>query len=122
MGVVFRLGRRSGDHRRKLMADIAEFIAAMLAALIYGTEDRPRHPFWRAALRAIVFGGGAIFFVSVGLTGRIPPLSLWVGFVWVFASMMLLIGEYECGWPALSLLNAAMMILALIVALRIARP
>lgn len=58
MGVVVRLGRRSGDQGRKLTADI---IASDLAILIFGTGSRRRSPVRRNAPRTIVYGDSAVF-------------------------------------------------------------
>ena len=64
---------------------------------IYGTEDRPRHPFWRNALRTVAFGGAPIALLVI--FGVLAPLLLAFSIMWTCSLLIVLMAEYEIGKP-----------------------
>ena len=79
------------------MEDIFEFIAALIGSKIYGTEARPRHPFWRNSFRFIAFLGlaVAVLYNLDLLNGFEFPLFLVL--LWGFVFFIVFISEYHFG-------------------------
>lgn len=76
---------------------ILELVIAGLSILIYGTEDKPRHPAVRNMVRTIAFGGSAIVIATA--LRLIPDQNFHWGIaaIWLLSSFVVLIGEYEIG-------------------------
>ena len=94
------------------MDSILEFIAALVAVGIYGTEDKPRHPVWRNLLRVFVFGGGAFALANILLPlGIAVPIALSV--VWGFSLVIVLSAEHYFGetWLSLAAMGTGALVL-----------
>ena len=100
------------------MDDVVELLANLLGIGIYGTDERPRHPFWRNALRVFVFGGGVVVACSLlSLFGaeQVPKALV---LVWLLGVAIVFGAEYYLGKPILSgavaLMGLALLALALL--------
>ena len=85
------------------MDDILEFILAIISVTIYGTEDKPRHPFWRNSIRAIAFIGvfvSAASFLNMFGDYEFPFLII---SIWALCSLIVLSAEYYAGSKAVGL-------------------
>ena len=76
---------------------ILELVIAGLSILIYGTEDKPRHPAVRNTVRTIAFGGSAIVIATA--LRLIPDQNVHWGIaaICLLSSFVVLMGEYEIG-------------------------
>ncbi len=85
------------------MADILELVVTFLAIWIYGTEDNPRHPFWRNSVRTVAFSGAFIStagFLSLFGSFKFPFV---ITTIWVFCSLIVITAEYHAGSKKLCL-------------------
>lgn len=77
-----------------MLEGIAEVIAGLFCVLIYGSEERPRHPIWRYLLLGYTFSGFVL--IALGFVGFVSeddiPRAL-IG-IWLFACVIALNGEY----------------------------
>lgn len=80
-----------------LMEDILELVTAIVAASIYGTEDKPRHPFWRNSVRTIAFAGAFVSAASLlNMLGGFE-VPLFITLIWAFCSLIVITAEYDAG-------------------------
>jgi hypothetical protein len=78
------------------MVEIIELFIAAVSFAIYGTDERPRHPFWRNAVRTVAFTGAIIFLASLlGWLNIIFPMALTL--FWCLCGLIVLCAEYEIG-------------------------
>jgi uncharacterized membrane protein HdeD (DUF308 family) len=77
-----------------MLEGIAEVIAGLFCALIYGSEEKPRHPIWRYLLLGYTFSGFVL--IVLGFLGFVSeddiPNAL-IG-IWFFVCVIALNGEY----------------------------
>jgi hypothetical protein len=79
------------------MVELFELIIAALGWLIYGSEEKPKHPIWRNTVRVIAFSGAAVFVaVMLGLAGNIQ-VPLIVSAFWFVCFMIVFSVEYYIG-------------------------
>ena len=100
-----------------IMDSILELLIGLLGHAIYGTPERPRHPFLRNLVRLIAFGGTAIAIAFLfGLTGgfKFPPFAT---FVWLLCSLIVICAEYYVGNPIIA--RAAAMAFVLLFAIAV---
>lgn len=74
-----------------------EFIILFLSWSIYGSEERPKHAFWRNTVRVIAFSGAAVFIAKMlDLTGNVEfPLIL--SALWAICFLIVFSAEYYIG-------------------------
>jgi multisubunit Na+/H+ antiporter MnhB subunit len=82
---------------------IVEVIATILSILIYGTEEKPRHPIWRFLLLSYTFVGFMV--MAAGFLGfvdedDIPRVLI---FIWALSCVVALLGEFEFGSKKIAL-------------------
>ncbi|PIB25651.1 hypothetical protein BFP76_00515 [Amylibacter kogurei] len=76
---------------------IAEIIVTFLGWTIYGSEENPRHPFWRNSVRTVAFLGAFISIASfLNILGDFEFPRVVVGF-WAVCSLMVILVEYYIG-------------------------
>ncbi len=82
---------------KKSMVEILELIIAALGWLIYGSEEKPKHPIWRNTVRVIAFAGAAVLVaVMLDLAGNIQ-VPLIVSAFWFVCFMIVFSAEYYIG-------------------------
>ena len=87
------------------MADVLEFLVGIFAVFVYGTKNQPKHPIWRSALRAFVFGGSLVAVLNLlGIAGEFD-VPLWLIAVWLLCFATVMLAEYYVGKPWLSLVT-----------------
>ena len=94
------------------MDSILEFIAAIVAVGIYGTEDKPRHPVWRILLRIVAFGGGGFALANILLPlGVDVPIVISV--LWGFSLLIVLSAEHHFGraWLSFAAMGTGILVL-----------
>ena len=85
------------------MAEILELVVTFLAIWIYGTEENPRHPFWRNSVRFIAFSG--IFISTAGFLGLFGSFEFpfVITVIWALCSLIVISAEYYVGSKKLCL-------------------
>ena len=79
------------------MVEVLELIIDALGWLIYGSEEKPKHPVWRNTVRVIAFSGAAVFVAAMlNLTGNIE-VPLIVSGLWFLCFMIVFSAEYYIG-------------------------
>jgi hypothetical protein len=98
------------------LEEIFEIIVNFLGYLFYGTDRKPRHPFWRNSVRVLGFGGAWISIMS--LTGIFPgfllPLPIMV--VCTICGLIVLVTEHEFGATKIAYAAIATMIILVLTA------
>lgn len=91
------LSRHYSSMGSMIMEEILELIVMFLARTIYGSEGRPRHPFWRNLIRFIAFGGALASVCNMlGLIGEIE-FSIIIVIIWSICSLIVVCAEYYIG-------------------------
>lgn len=79
------------------MVEILELVVTFLAMWIYGTEDNPKHPFWRNSVRTVAFSG--IFVSTAGFLEFFGSFEFpfLITLIWGFCSLIVISAEYYVG-------------------------
>ena len=90
------------------MTEILEAVGAFFAIFIYGSEENPKHPIWRTALRAAFLVGYAVSVATLfGLIDVAFPL--WLTILWIACWGVILMAEFEVGSKAMGVLAALLL-------------
>ena len=94
-----------------------EFVLAIISHIIYGTEDKPRHPIWRNTVRVIAFSGTIIAAASLlnFLGNIVVPFPIIM--IWILCSLIVVSAEYYAGSKKIVLI--ALGVFAVLLALAI---
>lgn len=76
---------------------VLELLVVFLSWSIYGSDERPKRPFWRNTVRAIAFSGAVVFTATMlDLMGTVEfPLIL--SALWAICFLIVLSAEYYIG-------------------------
>jgi hypothetical protein len=102
----------------EIVEAILEFVLGMISHIIYGTEDKPRHPIWRNTVRVIAFSGAFISAASLlkFLGNFVVPFPIIM--IWLLCSVIVISAEYYAGSKKVGLMAlgvfAALLVLAII--------
>jgi len=81
---------------------ILEAIVTISAALVYGTEERPRPAILRNTVRVVGFGGAALALATLIGILQLPPILAFATPVWVLCLLIVLMAEHVIGRTVLS--------------------
>lgn len=76
---------------------ILELIVGLFAILIYGTVDRPKHPFWRNTLRGFAFAGALVLAVRLIFPSSNISTPSFLNALWGLSFLTVLLAEYDFG-------------------------
>ena len=84
------------------MEYILEGIVTIAAALVYGTEERPRPAILRNTVRVVGFGGAALALATLIGILQLPPILAFATPVWVLCLLIVLMVEHVIDRTVLS--------------------
>ncbi|MEM7056252.1 MAG: hypothetical protein AAF557_01560 [Pseudomonadota bacterium] len=100
------------------MEGILELVSLFVADGVYGTQERPRHPIWRNALRVFVFSGALVAAWHLFTFNTWPNIHIVFSVIWGLAFLTVFSAEYYLGRPWLSLAAGVAGIILLLLGLR----